>query len=86
MDDLLVFDGISRSVLEARIRALVGMIEALEARLGGRVESCGRTRQQQTHGSLALDAHEALVRQLAYAVARDDLRELLGDALRALRE
>jgi len=81
--DLLQFDGISRSVLEARIKLLVAAIDALEARLVGRVEACGRTHQMKL-GSFALDAHEALVRQLSYAIARDDLRELLDDTLRAL--
>jgi hypothetical protein len=76
--ELLAFDGVSRSVLEARIRQLVAAIESLEARVRDRRDNAERTAS--VHPDPAAIMRSGM-RAYAYSVVLDDLREMLGRAV-----
>lgn len=77
--ELLAFDGVSRSVLEARIRQLVAAIESLEARVRDRRDNAERTAS--VHPDPAAIMRSGMLRAYAYSVVLDDLREMLGRAV-----
>jgi len=76
--ELLAFDGVIRSVLEARIRQLVAAIESLEARVRDRRDNAERTAS--VHPDPAAIMRSGM-RAYAYSVVLDDLREMLGRAV-----
>ena len=71
---LLSFEGVSRSVLEARIEAFVAALDALDAQLQGRVDNAHRTVELHSDWTARI---EAAARACAYRVALADLRELV---------
>ena len=78
LDDLLQFDGISRTVLEARIKQLVAKARAVESvfvRIEGRIGNAERT--MTTHPDDAVRTNNE-VRAAAYLTVLEDLREALS--------
>jgi hypothetical protein len=81
--ELLQLDGVSRTVLEARVRALATAVDDLERRIEGRVDQACRTLAV-TGESGTGDVVTELVlehRRLAYETALADLRELVAAAI-----
>lgn len=77
--ELLAFDGISRSVLEARIRQLVTALEAVEtlkARVQARCENAARTASRHDD---PLAIQSASARAAAYDTVLADIADLLGE-------
>jgi hypothetical protein len=73
--DLLTFDGVSRTVLEDRIRRLVTAVESFEERVAVRRNNAiAHADHPDLFARLA-----APIRERAYAVVLDDLREMLGE-------
>jgi len=56
MGDLLVFSGVSRSTLEARIEALVKLLNAFEDRVDGRSANAARTALEHPDRVVRLEA------------------------------
>jgi hypothetical protein len=75
VNDFLRFEGVSRSVLEARIARLVATIDAIEQRLAGRADT--NHRLAALHPDPAVQLAGA-IRERAYQTALLDLAELLS--------
>lgn len=74
LDEYLRFEGVSRTILEERVRRLVGTVRDLESRVAGRKHS--NRLSSDTHPDPDTRAR-ALVRSIAYDVVLGDLRDIL---------
>ncbi len=75
--ELVRFEGTSRTVLEARIRALVAVLDALALRFDDRAQNAARTAALHGDADVRIDAG---ARCGAYCVARDDVHDLFESA------
>jgi len=79
--ELLQFEGVSRSVLEERVRVLVRAADDLEVRLFGRLQMTQHALD--VPGANYVSRCEQFARGCAYSTALGDLRELLPVGERA---